>query len=115
MGIFSRIFRGQDGEPPDGDQEERDSGGGEAPADGTPEEAELEELTEPVRTPSAALAAATGGSASTHSPFSTPLWSWPQRSSEPNPTAPPSSAARQESPMAKPDDPAAPASRSRSP
>ncbi len=123
MGIFSRIFqRGQDGGPTDERQEEQDSEGREAPADGTPEETELEnELTEPVTAPNAALATAGAGSAA--SPFSTPLWSWPQRSSDPHarrdpsaaeeaPPAQAASAARQETPMAKADDPG---SRSRSP
>jgi hypothetical protein len=137
MGIFSRIFqRGQDGDPIDGGQEAQDSEQGEAPADGVPEEAEIEieerEPTTPVQVPAAspALATAAAGSAptpaATSSLFQTPLWSWPQRNSDTNvrressaaeeaSTAPPPSAARQESPMAKPDDPGSPAPRSRSP
>jgi len=132
MGIFSRIFqRGQDGDPIDGSQGEQDSEGGdseggrsearapergEALADGTPEPAEMEEeLTRPVSAATPALAAAAAGPAPASSPFQTPLWSWPQRSSDTNPTAPTPSAARQESPMAKPDDPASPAPRQRSP
>src|SRR6185436_4641362 len=132
MGIFSRIFqRGQDGDPIDGSQGEQDSEGGdseggrsearapergEALADRTPEPAEMEEeLTRPVSAATPALAAAAAGPAPASSPFQTPLWSWPQRSSDTNPTAPTPSAARQESPMAKPDDPASPAPRQRSP
>jgi hypothetical protein len=124
MGIFSRIFqRGQDGGPIDGRQDEQDSEEREAPPDGTPEQAETEtDRTEPTPAPGHAMATAAAGAAS---PFSTPLWSWPQRSSDANarressaaeevPTAPPTSATRQESPMAKPDDPVSPGSRSRS-
>jgi hypothetical protein len=126
MGIFSRIFqRGQDGGPSDGREEAHDSEGREARADGTPEETEIEdERTEPVTASSPALAAAAAGAAP--SPFSTPLWSWPQRTSDPHARressaaedaspAPHTSAAREETPMAKPDDPGPPTSRPRAP
>jgi hypothetical protein len=132
MGIFSRIFqRGQDGGPTDGRQEEQDSESQEASAEDAPPEAEIEIQTEPepapasMPAPSFALATATAGSVPSESPFSTPLWSWPQRSpdkgaareaaaAEEAPTPASTSAARQESHMAKSDDPGQPA-RSRGP
>jgi hypothetical protein len=115
MGIFSRIFKGG---PPDGRDEDKEGEERSASSDGVPDVPVTEaELTEPAPAPNPALAAATLGGGGAGSPFSTPLWSWPQRGAagaaggpgagdEPPPGAP-APAGRPEAPAAKPEDAAA--------